>query len=115
MYKNLILFRNELKNKSIYKYKVIGIVTELLLSKKIFVKNLEIRFFLMQVFNLELKEYIMKSRTLIVAHLIRKIENIENEENYKKELLFFINQKIEELKEDENIKNKKNEFDGWIK
>ena len=33
MYKELILFRNELKNKFIPKYKLIGIVSELLFIK----------------------------------------------------------------------------------
>ena len=32
----LILFRNELKNKTIYNYKLSGIVLELLFSKKVF-------------------------------------------------------------------------------
>ena len=45
MYKELILFRNELKNKSIPKYKIIGIVSELLLSKQIFAKNADIEEF----------------------------------------------------------------------
>ena len=47
MYTNLILYRNELKNKNIAKYKVIGIVAELLLSKKIFNKNVDIEKFLL--------------------------------------------------------------------
>ncbi|WP_462425656.1 hypothetical protein [Fusobacterium varium] len=115
MYKNLILFRNELKNKSIYKYKVIGIVSEILLSKKIFPKNLDIKPFLIQTLNLELKDYIMKSRTLIVAHLIRRLEVLENEEIYRKELLSFINEKIDQIKEIENIKDEKNDFNGWLK
>ena len=37
----LVLFRNELKNKIIYNYKLSGIVSELLFSKKIFNKNIE--------------------------------------------------------------------------
>ena len=48
MYKELILFRNELKNKFIPKYKLIGIVSELLLSKQIFLKNMDIEDFLME-------------------------------------------------------------------
>ena len=41
MYNNLLLYRNELKIKSIPKYKIVGIVTELLYSKKIFSRNSE--------------------------------------------------------------------------
>lgn len=115
MYNNLILYRNELKNKSIYKYKITGIVSELLFSKKIFPKNNDIKLFLKEVFELEFKEYVMKSRTLIVSHLIKLIYISEEENDYKKNLLKFINFKIEEIRKNENIKMDKNEFDGWIK
>lgn len=40
MYKNLILYRNELKNKVLPKYKILGIVTEIILSKELFQKML---------------------------------------------------------------------------
>ncbi|MFR8990612.1 MAG: hypothetical protein ACLVH9_05530 [Fusobacterium sp.] len=115
MYNNLILYRNELKNKSIYKYKIAGIVSELLFSKKIFSKNSDIKLFLKEVFELEFKEYVMKSRTLIVSHIIKLIYISEEENDYKKNLLKFINFKIEEIKKNENIKIDKNEFDGWVK
>ena len=62
MYKELILFRNELKNKSIPKYKIIGIVSELLLSRQIFLKNADIEEFLSEVFGLKFKTYLFKSR-----------------------------------------------------
>ena len=39
MYNSLILYRNELKNRIIPKYKLIGIITELIYSKDIFAKN----------------------------------------------------------------------------
>lgn len=115
MYKNLILYRNELKNKTIYKYKIIGIVSELLFSKKIFLKNSDINYFLMQVFKIQFKEYVMKSRTLVVSHIIKIIFMLEDENSYRKELLQFINDKIEEIKFNEEIKDEKNEFNGWIK
>lgn len=115
MYTSLILYRNELKNKNIPKYKMIGIVTELIYSKSIFKQNKEIFNFVKTVFNYELKDYILKSRTMIVAKVSRIIVNSENINIYKKELYEFINLQIEEIKKKEDIKDKKNEFDGWIK
>lgn len=115
MYTSLILYRNELKNKNIPKYKMIGIATELIYSKSIFNQNKEIFNFVKTVFNYELKDYILKSRTMIVAKVSRIIVNSENINIYKKELYEFINLQIEEIKKKEDIKDKKNEFDGWIK
>lgn len=115
MYNNLILYRNELKNKIIPKYKIIGIVTELLFSKKIFNKNQEIKDFIKNVFDVEFKDYIMKSRTMIVARISKIIISCENDAKYKNKLLEFINIQIEIIKKNNNIKEKKNEFDGWIK
>lgn len=50
MYDNLILFRNELKNKNVSNYKLIGIVTELIFSKEIFKRNSEISAFIQEIF-----------------------------------------------------------------
>lgn len=115
MYKNLILYRNELKNKSIPKYKLIGIVTELIYSKKIFKKNKDIKIFINDIFSIELKEYILKSRTLIVAKISKEITYSENTYLYKSALINFVNNQIDIIKKEDNIKDKKNEFDGWLK
>ena len=113
MYSNLVLYRNELKNKNVARYKLIGIVAELIFSREIFKKNSDISEFLEKVFRIEYKEYIMKSRTLIISHISKNIVKLDNFEN-KKELLGFINCKIEELKEGEDVKDEKNQFDGWL-
>lgn len=112
MYKDLILFRNELKNKTVPKYKLIGIVSQLLLSRKIFPANIDIEKFLEDIFQLEFKTYLFRSRTLIVARVTREILSSENDSVYKNKLYNFVQEKIENLKEE--TKNEKNEFDGWI-
>lgn len=112
MYTDLILFRNELKNKTIPKYKIIGIVSQLLLSRKIFSSNMDIEKFLKDIFELEFKTYVFRSRTLIVARVTREILSSENDNVYKNKLYDFVQEKIENLKEE--TKNEKNEFDGWI-
>ncbi len=113
MYTNLVLYRNELKNKTIPKYKIIGIVAELLYSKLLFPKNSDIAIFLKDVFNVEFKNYIMKSRTTIVSKIIKIIVDSDNVD-YKKTLLEKINIYIENVKNSQDVKDKKNDFDGWI-
>ena len=113
MYENLILYRNELKNKNIPKYKIIGIIVELIFSKEIFKSNKEIGIFLKEVFNIEFKNYVMKSRTMIVSRVCKKILDDANI-NYKNRLIEFINKQIDVLKNSNDIKEKRNEFDGWI-
>lgn len=113
MYENLILYRNELKNKNIPKYKIIGIIVELIFSKEIFKSNKEIGIFLKEVFNIEFKNYVMKSRTMIVSRVCKKILDDSNI-NYKNRLIEFINKQIDVLKNSNDIKEKRNEFDGWI-
>lgn len=116
MYKNLVLYRNELKNNIVPKYKTIGIVAELLLSKEIFTKNSEIEAFLANIFMVRYKGYVMKSRTLMVARCCKIISRSEDKEYniYKKKLFIFINEEIERAKEEQNIKTEKNQFDGWV-
>lgn len=112
MYTDLIIFRNELKNKTIPKYKIVGIVSQLLLSRKIFPANIDIEKFLEDIFKLKFKTYLFKSRTLIIARMTREILSSENDNIYKNRLYQFVQEKIENLKAE--IKNEKNEFDGWI-
>lgn len=114
MYRDLIVYRNELKNTKVPKYKTIGIVTEILISKEVFKKNEEIREFLMRIFNISYKDYVMKSRTMVIARTSRLIHNSENDEYivYKRNLYSFINLQIEKMKEEQ--KKEKNEFNGWM-
>lgn len=105
----LIIYKNELKNSHPARYKVIGIVSEVLLSKELFVKNEEIRDFLKFVMEVEYKEYVMASRTLIVARTVRIIDEFSDKEylDCKKRLYKYIDSKIINP-------NKKNIFDGWF-
>lgn len=100
MYDNLILFRNELKNKNVTNYKLIGIVTELILSKEIFKRNSDISAFIQEIFDITLKDYILKSRTMIVAHICRIMVR-QNEFKNKDKLLNLINSKIEQIKNEQ--------------
>ena len=59
---NLVILRNDLKNKKPPRYKVIGITSELILSKKVFENNRNIIPFLDKVFDIEFREYVISSR-----------------------------------------------------
>jgi DNA-binding phage protein len=105
----LIIYKNELKNFKPARYKVIGIVSKMLLSRELFNKNEEIIDFLKYVMETEFKEYVIASRTLIVARTVRIIEGFSDKEylDCKKKLYKYIDSKIVNP-------NKKNIFDGWL-
>lgn len=105
----LIIYKNELKNSNPARYKFIGIVSRMLLSKELFNKNEEIIDFLKFVIGTEYKEYVMASRTLIVARTVRLIEGLADKDylDCKKRLYKYIDSKI--INPD-----KKNIFDGWL-
>lgn len=56
-----------------------SIITVILLSQETFKKNIDIIPFVKSL-NLDYKDYVFKSRTLIVARVIRSIENASHEE-----------------------------------
>ncbi|MCR8870526.1 hypothetical protein [Peribacillus frigoritolerans] len=107
----LKIFRNELKNTKPPKYKLIGIVSEIILSKELFKRNLDTKSFLKEVFNKEFNEYVYLSRTSIVSRTIRLIDDCEDKIylDYKNNLYKFI------IKQIDNSKTKNNNtFDGWL-
>lgn len=117
MYKNLVMYRNELKNRIIPKYKVIGITAELILSKEIFKRNNDLTKFLKDIFFVEYKEYVMKSRTMIMARTCRLIYEASDEQfnDMKKELIDFVSAMIDIYKNEGKIVNEKNPLSGWVK
>lgn len=117
MYADLVIFRNELKNTKVPRYKLIGITTEILLSKEVFRRNSEINLFLRDVFNMRFKTYVMKSRTMIIARISRNIYVADNKQyvEIKSNLLKFINREIKKMQKEVGQKKGKNQFDGWLK
>lgn len=107
----LITFRNELKSKYPPKYKFIGITSSIVLSFEIFKRNKEISNFVDTVFETQFKEYVMASRTTIVARLTRLIYDSDENEylKFKKNLYNF----IEILLNNRSLKNNTNTFDSW--
>jgi len=91
---NLVIFRNELKNRIVPKYKLIGITCEILLSKELFKNNIDTVPFLEEIFSVKYKEYVIKSRTAIIARTTRLINKSDEPTiyQYKKKLYSFIDE-----------------------
>ena len=105
MITNLVLYRNELKNKTIHTYKLLGILNELILSKEIFESLDEISMFIEKVYNLEVK---YNSKDLYLKDINNLVIN-KNKFN-KKEILNFINNKIKKYEYEYKSNNKKGYF-----
>ncbi|TYS86222.1 hypothetical protein [Rossellomorea aquimaris] len=107
----LKIFRNELKNTKPPKYKLIGIVSEILLSTELFKKNIDTKILLKEVFNKDFNLYVYASRTLIVSRTIRLIADSEDKQylDYKNKLYKFIVKRIDISKSKDS-----NTFDGWL-
>ncbi|HBG7380956.1 TPA: hypothetical protein KRD64_003586 [Clostridioides difficile] len=78
-------YRNiNIKDESILKIQLYGLVSELLLSKEFFKENSNINV-LLDTLNLKYKDYVMRSRTTIVSRTIRNIEKM----NYDNLVIFY--------------------------
>ncbi|MEO2553644.1 hypothetical protein [Enterococcus casseliflavus] len=111
-FEELITFRNELKSRKPSRYKLIGISSELILSKDVFDKNIDIEKFIAYVFEEQFKQYLFASRTNLVARTTRLIIRSNDEQylSYKKRLSDFLNDIINH--NENNIR--KNTFDSWL-
>ena len=107
-------YRSELKSKNIARYKLIGITTELILDNELFLKNEDIIPFLDEVCKLEFKDYIIKSRTMIVARTSREIYKLDIKmyDQKKKRMFKFLNLILD--KEDINSKSGSKDFTKWM-
>jgi len=84
-------------------YELYPIVVMLVIKKNYFKRNDDL-IELLKIFNLEFKDYVMKSRTLLLARILREIEKIKDVDdvvlNLKKILIKNINE------EDRTAQNK---------
>lgn len=90
---------------------LIGLNTLTLFSKDLFPNNSDIKPFIKDIYNLEFKGYLFKSRTLLVARVNKYIVNklSENEVAEKLRLIksFYKDRKDETNEDDENKKRRK--------
>lgn len=94
---------------------MLGIVSEIILSKELFKRNTDISQFLMKVFDLSYKEYVMRSRTLILSRTVRHIYDSKdkNYQIFRKNLLNFIEEAYYKDKK-EDKKTKQNSVSEWV-
>ncbi|BCC18521.1 TPA: hypothetical protein ACLE2C_003583 [Bacillus paranthracis] len=116
MSNKLIYYRSELKTKNIAKYKLIGITTELILNTSIFSKNEELVPFLESTYGLTYKEYIIKTRTMILARTARDIYKMDDKEYElaRKKLFNFVNEYLELSTQNKEFKAANNDFRKWM-
>ncbi|TYA11246.1 hypothetical protein FRY98_18940 [Paenibacillus faecis] len=92
-----------IKNPELIRFELFSILTSLLLSKNEFKNNTEIVSFLSSL-NIEFKEYVFKSRTLILARVLRTVENLDESalELYTNILENMLKRKIEKFEEEKS-------------
>lgn len=106
---------NEISSKSnsaILRYNLYSLYTALLLNKSLFKHNDNIRPFLEKL-NLNFKDYVYRSRTLLLSRVLRKIEVATDEQL----ILFFIESKKiikNSVKINKNTKNVKRDEINFI-
>lgn len=115
---NTVKIRAVLKNSSIERFEIEGIISTIILSTLYFKHNSDIPPFLKEVFDIEYKEYVLKSRTMILARTIRFVDQLDsrNTDIIRKSLLkWFENFGYEEtILKNNNSRNSKNAADSWI-
>lgn len=116
MSNKLNYYRSELKSKNVAKYKLIGITTELILNTSIFSRNEDLVPFLKTIYQLTYKDYIIKSRTMILARTARDIYKMDNKEYeiLRKKLLDFLNMYLEFSDKNKETKTFKSDFSKWM-
>lgn len=111
MLNDLILFRNELKNKSVAKYKFIGIVTELIFSKEVFSTNLDVKDFIEKIFDFKYSKNVLESRSKILIKVLNDLNDCTDCSIYVTNLYVFVDKKINAFK----IRENKSKLSNWIK
>ena len=66
-----------------------GIIILAILDTKLFPRNSDLPVFIEKVFELNLKDYVYASRTLIIARVIRKLEKLKKDEIHNLKVNFF--------------------------
>lgn len=94
---------------------MIGIVSEIILSRELFKQNTDIAKFLMEIFDLSYNEQVMRSRTLILSKTVQHIydSDAKNYQIFRKRLLNFI-EKAYYKDDNKDKKTKKNPVSEWV-
>lgn len=107
--KNLLITLDGKTNEEKLRINLYSIMTTVLLSKNIFKKNTDISLFMIKL-NIEFKEYVYRSRTSLIARMIREIESADKNKllvltNELKTLLFSTPDEQNRLKKNNSNSN----------
>lgn len=109
----------KLLNRNLDKAELIGLVSLLIYSKDIFKSNKDIKPFIELLFEYNYPDYIMKSRTLIVAKSSRYMNDMDNEtlNNIHKKISIYLNIKSTTNQQSRLTNNKKSydKLNTWLK
>lgn len=101
----------------------VGVTAKILLSKQIFKKNIDLSIFIQEIFDISFLNYVIRSRTLILARVIKHINQLNDKETTKLAIKmhnYLIKQGISDTnkEKEKKVKNKKNNtldfMDKWI-
>ena len=106
--------KSETKSIDIMRINLYGLMSAVILSKTIFKRNSEISVFL-ELVNITVKDYVMKSRTLLLSRIIRDIEKMDADQLKKiqKETVNYLFS-IQDIQEVTSKKNKRNSIDDVL-
>lgn len=96
---------------------LIGALSQLILNKKVFKRNKELETFLKDVFQVTFLEYVLKSRTLILAKVIRIVTDADEEKTfyYINQFNDFIHKILTNSEADDEKEKSKKYFEYWRK
>lgn len=105
-----IRYINNLKDEELIRLESFSVIVSFMLSKEAFRANVDLKIF-MEELGIECKPCLAKSRTAMLAKMLRIVEKAEKQQLLK--YIAVINQKISDIPEEEktqtqNKKNKKN-------
>lgn len=108
---------NNFFNKKTKYIDAIGLNTLILLSKELFPNNEDIKNYTMNNFDIDIKDYLFKSRTMLVARTNRYIYGLNDEElkNIYKYMNNFLNKNVVEVEEQEDTEQKTNKSKANLK
>lgn len=116
--------KNRLSNSHIDSIELMGVIVHIIYSKMLFPKNNQLESFVSDCLNIQIPNYVLRSRTLISAKISKYIYNLDEVEVRKihhKLKLFFENYNVENSQNNKGKKmknRKKNEndkLDTWLK
>jgi hypothetical protein len=108
---------NKLSNTSLCLSDLLGIICYIIYSKDIFPKNRDLMPFLNKVFNISFLEYVINSRTLIVARITKYVYLMDEKESVNiplKIIEYFKAQQVANPKQNKK-RNANDKLETWLK